>query len=198
MRQATSTTTKETTTIQKYEFDDEVTWDRDFHAVVTVTLGELVYDGWIDWDDDSWHWDAYDDEQYNRLNEKIEARYWDREIGILPPGEWKRRFIGKLNEVMPKYKLLYDKVKDGLDIWQESDEYHKERSVDSEYPQTQLRGTEDYASSGGDMEYETIKDGDMLDKIRKFQQYYVDVDVMILDELEPLFSSLYSVSMNGF
>lgn len=196
------TTTRETTTtrtIQSYEYNpDEVTWDRDFHSVVTITLGELVHDGWIDWSDASWHWDAYDDDQYNRLNAKIEARYWDREIGILPPGAWKRRFIGRMNEIMPKYKLLYDKVKDGLDIWQDSDEYHKERTVGSEYPQTMLQGTQDYASDGQDNEYETIRDGSMLDKIQQYQRYYVDIDVMILDDIDVLFSSLYTVSINGF
>lgn len=185
-------------TIETYKYDpQEVTWERDFHAVMTVTLGELVHDGWIDWDADGWRWDAYDEDQRERINKKIEARYWTREIGILPPGEWRRRFIGKLNEIMPKYKLLYDKIKDGIDIWQEGDEYHKERTVASEYPQTMIQGTEDYATAGNDHEYETIRDGDMMAKLREFQEYQ-DVDVMILNELEPLFSSLFTVSINGF
>ena len=58
----------------------------EFHAVMTVSLGELVEGGFVDWDDASWHWDSYDDAQYHRLCAKIEAHYWDREIGVLPPG----------------------------------------------------------------------------------------------------------------
>lgn len=184
-------------TVETYNYDpEEVTWNRDFHAVVTVTLGELVTDGWIDWTKDIWQWNAYDEDQRERLNNKIEARFWTREIGILPPGEWRRRFIGKLNEIMPKYSLLYDKIKEGLDIWQDSDEYHKERNVTSSYPQTMISGDQDYASGAGDTEYETIRDGSMLDKLKQFQEYD-DVDVMILNDLEPLFSSLVTVSING-
>lgn len=189
--------TRTAATVETYKYDpEEVTWDRDFHAVVTVTLGELVTDGWIDWTKDIWKWNAYDEDQRERLNGKIEARFWTREIGILPPGEWRRRFIGKLNEIMPKYSLLYDKIKEGLDIWQDSDEYHKERNVTSSYPQTMISGDQDYASGAGDIEYETIRDGSMLDKLKQFQEYD-DVDVMILNDLEPLFSSLVTVSVNG-
>lgn len=189
--------TRTAVTVETYKYDpEEVTWDRDFHAVVTVTLGELVTDGWIDWTKDIWKWNAYDEDQRERLNGKIEARFWTREIGILPPGEWRRRFIGKLNEIMPKYSLLYDKIKEGLDIWQDSDEYHKERNVTSSYPQTMISGDQDYASGAGDIEYETIRDGSMLDKLKQFQEYD-DVDVMILNDLEPLFSSLVTVSVNG-
>lgn len=190
-------TTRTAVTVETYEYDpDAVTWPRDFHAVVTVTLGELVTDGWLDWTKDIWKWDAYDEDQRDRLNNKIEARYWTREIGILPPGEWRRRFIGRLNEIMPKYALLYDKIKEGLDVWQDSDEYHKERNVTSSYPQTMISGSEDYASGAGDTEYETITDGNMLDKLKQFQEYD-DVDVMILNDLEPLFSSLVTVNVNG-
>lgn len=189
--------TRKVTTVETYKYNpEEVTWDRDFHAVMTVTLGELVTDGWIDWTKDIWKWDAYDEDQRERLNNKIEARYWDREIGILPPGEWRRRFIGRLNEIMPKYSLLYDKIKEGIDIWQDSDEYHKERNVTSSYPQTIISGEQDYASGAGDTEYETIRDGNMLDKLKQFQEYE-DVDVMILNDLDPLFSSLVTVNVNG-
>ena len=69
--------------IPPYDMSDA---PRDFHAVVTVTLGELITDKWVDWTDPSWHWDAYNDEQYTRVCDKFNAHYWDREIGVLPPG----------------------------------------------------------------------------------------------------------------
>lgn len=171
---------------------------RDFHAVETITLGELVDWGWIDWTDNTWRWDAYNDEQYNRLTKKIEARYWTREIGILPPGEWKRAFIRKMNEIAPKYNMLYKLIDDGINILQDNDTYHKERSVNSEYPQTRIGGNQDYASSGYDNEYETIIEGSPLDKIEKLQNTYQDVDVRILDEIEILFSSLLSMNINAY
>lgn len=177
------------------QYDD---YKRDFHAIVTITLGELINLGWVNWTEDSWKWDSYNDEQYARLCKKIENRFWTREIGILPPGEWKRTYIRKMNEIMPKYKLLYAALDSGIDILQDSDTYHKERNVFSDYPQTRLGGNQDYASSGTDREYETVIDGSPLDKIEQFADRYRDVDLMILEDLEVIFSSLVTVNINAF
>lgn len=59
-------------------------WPSDFHSVVTIQLGELIEAGWVDWEDQSWTWDYYSVEQYKRLCPMIEARFFYREIGILP------------------------------------------------------------------------------------------------------------------
>lgn len=177
------------------EFESE---ERDFHAVVTIQLGELIEWGWIKWTDPTWKWDYYNIEQYHRVCKKIEDRFWAREIGILPPGQWKREYIRKMNEIMPKYKLLYREIDNGINFLQESDEYHKERNVFSEFPQTRLADNQDYASNGNDLEYEHVREGSPVDKIDYFANKYNDIDVLILNELEVLFSALVSVSLNGY
>lgn len=169
----------------------------DFHAVNSLTLGELIYDGWIDWNSDEWKWDYYSEEQYTRVCNKIENHYFDREIGILPLRSWQRRYLNLMNEIMPKYKYLYQALDDGVNILQDSDVYHKSRNVYSDFPATQLKGdTQDYASNATDNEYETITLGNYLDTAQKIKTYD-DVDLMIIKELEPLFSVFYTVNINA-
>lgn len=170
----------------------------DFHAVISITLGELINSGMIDWDAADWKWDYYDEEQYTRVCKKIEDHYWDREIGILPPGLWKRRYLNKMNEIMPKYKYAYNLIERGVDILQNSDTYYKGRNVYSDFPATQLKtDNQDYASNANDSENETVSYGNFLDTMAKLKDYN-DVDVMIVEELEPLFSCLYTVNINSY
>ena len=171
----------------------------DFHAVNTIQLCELIECGFFDWrENPSWQWDYYSKDQYYGLMEKIEARFYFREIGITPPGIWKHEFLRVMNELMPKYKLLYKQLEEGIDLMQVSDDYGKSRDVHSEYPATLLTGNADYASNGNDHEHEYIKQGDAIEKIADFSQKYKDVDVLILDELESLFSCMFTANVNGF
>lgn len=165
----------------------------EFHAVLTISLGELIQSGVFDCEDPSWRWDAYSSEQYSRLMRKIRDRYYWREISCLPILRWKTEFLRKLNEIMPKYKLLYKRIEEGLPILSDSSEYGKSRDIMSTFPQTMLSGAnQDYASSGNDREYEIIREGSTIAKIMELKRYD-DVDVMILDEMESLFSPLMSV-----
>lgn len=166
----------------------------EFHAVISISLGELVEAGFIDWTDDSWHWDAYDDAQYARLNAKIETHYWDREIGVLPPGSWKREFMRKMNEIMPKYKLAYQAA-DNASLMRVGDDYGKSRTIGSNFPATQLKPNQDYASDANDNEYENVHEGDYLDRIERLKTYD-DIDLQIIDQLESMFSCLMTVNMN--
>ena len=169
----------------------------EWHAANTIKLSELYEWGFYDPKDPSWKWDAYNNDQYDRVCNKFYARYADREIGILPPGEWKRSYIRKLNEIMPKYKLLYAAAEE-MDIMQTGREYRKAREIGSDFPQTQLGGRQDYASTGHDLEEETVHEGDPIDQIDKAASKYRDIDIMIIDELEILFSSLVSVALNAW
>lgn len=166
----------------------------EFHAVISISLGELVEAGFIDWADDSWHWDAYDDAQYARLNSKIETHYWDREIGVLPPGSWKREFMRKMNEIMPKYKLAYQAA-DNASLMRVGDDYGKSRTIGSNFPATQLKPNQDYASDANDNEYENVREGDYLDRIERLKAYD-DIDLQIIDQLETMFTCLMTVNMN--
>ena len=81
----------------------------DFHAVTTITLGELLTEGGIDWTQPQWAWrdDAYNNAQYARCCRKIENRYYDRELGVMPPSRWRRHLMRLITEFMPVLKPLY-------------------------------------------------------------------------------------------
>lgn len=184
--------------LDRFEFtaQDE---PHDFHAVQSVTYGELADCGFIDWDSPRWAWDAYDDKQRERLQKKIAARFWYREIGILPWAAWRDQFVRKLNELMPKYKFLYKKLEEEPDFFRTSDEWDKERHVFSDFPATLLNGSNsDYAANATDRESERVTEIEPLDKYVKLANLYNDVDVLILDELEVLFSRLLTVNFNAY
>lgn len=169
----------------------------EYHDAVTITLQELLADPYMsEVIEGRWAtFDAFDEEQRARLWQKFRARFDWREIGILPIRRWLDRLIGVLNEVMPKYKHLYKVLADGASVLTDRDEYHKSRDVYSTFPQTALGGSnQDYASSGTDREYETVRDYGLLDVSDRMRNYN-DVDVLVLNELEPLFTCLMSTTM---
>lgn len=167
-----------------------------WHAAVTIQYGELLEGGFIDWDRPEWRWDAYDDEQYRRVCKKINDHYYYREIGCLPPDRWRHELIRKMNEIMPKYKLLYKMLTDSASPFQVLDEYRKTRNINSDFPVTQLRpDVQDYASGAQDVEEEHVVEGDFLDKYQKLQAAYTDVDLMIVNELDSMFTFFNSVAL---
>ena len=176
-------------------YEAQQMWE-EWHDIYSITLGELLADGVYDFSQPDWDFDSYDDEQRNRFWAKFAARYRYREIGVLPPAAWKHETLRKLNEIMPKYKMLYKAIADGMNVLQDGDEYHKRRAVHSDYPQTMIGGNQDYASDANDLEYETIRYGNMLDAVQKLRGYD-DVDVMILNEMETLFSCLFTINLNA-
>lgn len=169
----------------------------EYHSVYSIQLCELINDGWIDFSSEDWDFDYYDKEQRDRLWKKFERRFYWREIGITPPGQWKWEVLRKLDEIMPKYKPAYDALKKGQNIFQHYGEYGKSRNIFSEFPQTQLGNNEDYASNGTDREHEEIYLGDWMDQLAKLKNYN-DVDIMILNELETMFSCMFTVNVNGY
>lgn len=170
----------------------------EWHAVHTIQLGELIETGWIDFDSSDWDFDSYSDEQRDRLWRKFARRYMWYEIGIIPPLRWQNAVLGKLDEIMPKYKPLYRALEDGYNPLQEGSERRRDRSVFSEYPQTALKPeTQDYASTGNESVSEIIRDGSIIDKAADIHMRYSDVDAMILDELDYLFIPLITANVNG-
>jgi hypothetical protein len=102
-----------------------------------------------------------------------------------------------MNEIMPKYIPWYKLIADGMNVGVTS-EYYKSRNVFSDFPQTKLAGeTQDYASTGNDTEYERLNTADPLDIAERIRSYD-DEDASIIKEIEPLFSSLLTVSINGW
>lgn len=179
--------------IQQYEPSEA---NPDFHSPATISFGELYEEHWINFNDLSWHWDFYNIEQYNRVNKKIIDHYYNRDIGVLPPKAWKREFLRKLNEIMPKYKPFYKAFENGTTLLQDTNTYGKNRSIYSEFPATQIAPqNQDYASNANDYEYENVSNGNMMNMIEKLKTYD-DIDLMIVKELDSLFSCFISVNIN--
>lgn len=174
----------------------------DYHAVTTITLGELLVPGGIDWTSPQWSWrdDAYDDTQYSRCCAKIENRYYDRELGVMPPGRWRRHLLRLIAEIMPVLKPLYELATGNPGIFMsDADTWHKARTVFSDFPATQLVTGQDYASNATDMEYETVANGNYMDKVKAIRQGdYVDIDVLLLEHINACFSPLWTVAINNY
>lgn len=170
----------------------------DYHAGYSIELCELCNAGFNPFGDSRWPLlDWYSDAQKSRVEEKFKARYWFREIGIVPPGKWRWEMTRIMGEILPKYKAAYAALDNGTTPLSASDVYEKERRVYSDFPATQLDASvNDYAKSANDREHEIVTDGDFIDKVNALRSRYNDIDACILDELEVTFSCMMSVSLN--
>ena len=171
--------------------------DDEFHSVVTISLGELLREGVITWEMPEMRWRYFDEEQLSRVTQAIEDRYFDREIGILPVRAWMRRFVGRMNEKMDILRPAYERVK-SANLMQVSDDFFKGRSVGSAFPATQLKPTtQDYASDASDSETERVIEGNYFQQSQLLKEY-IGLDQQLVDYLDPLFSSLFTVNSNAF
>jgi len=182
-------------TIDRFEYG---AIDNTYYGSYTIKLGELIIDAPLDFSDELWDFDSFDDEQRDRFWKKFQYRYWYHELGIMPFKRWHMELMRIIDERMPVYKMLYQALADGVSIMEIGDTYHKSRHIYSDFPQTMLGGqNQDYASAGNDTESETLQTGNFLDIAAKVK-YYDDVDAMLLDDVRPVFSCLSTVSFNGF
>lgn len=180
-------------------FDNYTGRDR-WNAVYTIQLGELMELGVFDWKRPELDWSAakYDDEQYSRLCSYFVDRFYYREISIEPFKVWANFLKRKLvYELMPKYKPLYERVSEGINPLSNENEYYKNRTVESAYPETLLSENADYITDGKDEEFQRIKEGNFVDSMQNYADKYRSVDEMILDELEILFIGLYTANVNA-
>lgn len=170
----------------------------DWHSVVSIQLGELIQDGFCDDKLSGWEWPKYTDEQDAQLRSKLVNHYYYREIALIPPGLFKHEFIRKMNEIMPKYVKLYKLLDESPELFGGASDWYKGRDVFSDFPQTQLSGeNSDYASSGTDKEYQKIHQNDFIDTVSKIKDYN-DVDLMIINDMNSMFSCLMTVNVNAF
>ena len=99
---------------------------------------------------------------------------------------------------MPKYIPLYKALDETPQLIGANSDYYKSRNIYSDFPQTALNGANgDYASTGNDMEYERIRQMDILDLAERLRTYD-DVDVRIIEEIDSMFCSLLTQNVNGF
>lgn len=156
--------------------------------------------GLFDWTMPELDWSqaAYDEEQYSRVCSYFIERFYWREISIIPFREWASYVRRKLiYELMPKYHDLYERVSQGVAPFAESDEFYKSRRIGSAYPETLLSGNSDYITDGTDEEFERIKEGNAADMLENFATKYKGVDELMLDELESMFISMYTLNINS-
>lgn len=171
-----------------------------WNAVYTVQLGELVEQGVFDWSRPELDWSIakFDDAQYERVCDYIVQRFMYREISIEPFLEWAVTLRRKLVfELMPKYKPLYERVYEGINPFAEKDEYYKNRTIQSAYPETLLSDNADYITDGKDEEFERLIEGRTAENIVYYAEMYKGVDEFMLDELESMFISLYTANVNA-
>lgn len=194
--------------MDRYEFSNDVIdieeWDdytgrKNWNAVYTVQIGELIDAGVFSWDNELLNWSAaaYDNDQYERVCSYFIERFYYREISIEPFREWARTLRRKIiYELMPKYLPLYERVAEGINPLSDGNEYYKNRTIDSAYPQTVLSGNSDYVTDGRDEEFERIKEGNYANSMLNYSRVFKSVDEMLLDDLESMFISLYTANVN--
>lgn len=172
----------------------------DWHSVYTIQLGELIEIGVFSWDSPLLDWSAaaYDEDQYERVCAYFIERFRYREISIIPYKEWAQFLKRKIVfELMPKYRPLYERVGEGINPLSDGDEYYKNRTIESAYPETMLSANADYITDGRDEEFERIKEGKTADNIINYADKYKGVDELMVDELESLFICMYTTNVNG-
>ena len=171
------------------------TW-RDYHANFTIYFGELIDNG-FDWGRNDWP--CINEDVRTRLISKIENQYRFREICEAPPAKFKLFITRKLNLIMPKYNEMYKVIEaDRFDILETEQYYDKNRDVFSEYPQSQIQGSADYASNANDKEGKGKKTGPVVDMMNNFAERYTSIDNLVVNELETCFISMTSSFINAF
>jgi len=178
----------------------DYTGDDVWNAVYTVQLGELVEHDVFNWSSPLLDWSeaAYDADQYNRVCDYFVQRFMFREISIEPFYEWAVMLRRKIVfELMPKYRPLYQHTAQGMNPFADSDEYYKNRTIQSAYPETLLSENADYITDGKDEEFEREKESRTAEKYLYFAQEFKPIDEMMLSELESMFISLYTANVNA-
>lgn len=171
-----------------------------WNAVYTIQLGELIESGVFDWSKECLNWReaAIDQAQYERVCQYFIERFYYREISMEPFKQWANYLKRKLvYELMPKYKPLYERFADGVNPLAGENEYYKNRTIQSAYPETLLSENADYITDGRDEEFQRIKEGNLADSEENFSLKFKGVDQLLLDELESMFISMYTANVNA-
>lgn len=171
----------------------------EWYAVYTIQLGELIESGLFDWTRPQLDWSeaAYSPEQYARVCDYFTERFYWREISVIPFGQWAQMLKCKLIfELMPKFTPLYERAAEGINPLSNENEYYKSRKIGSAYPETQLSGNSDYITDGTDEEFERVKEGGLVSSYNDYVERFRSVDKALLDELESMFTCMYSLNMN--
>lgn len=196
-------------------------------AEFTMYLKEVIEntDGHIGLDD----YPIFDAAYRAPLNKKIEDHFLNREIGVETVDMFVFAVKRKMNEIMPLYNQFYQSqllIVEPFITFDSSTESSNQaesiaenastsnsvaRTVQSDMPQTQLAGNEDYASSAADNVGESNNTGNanssdsslgsvntrgfsgaMSDLLLRYRDTFLNIDMQIIAELEDCFMQLWS------
>ncbi len=165
----------------------------DFHTQDTIIFDELIKSG-FDWGSDDWVIPVIMDRELatltrKRINRRIVQSYGHREIGSFYPWEFRRFIVRTLTDEMASRARAY--IVYSLDLKSGKDSSEKARTVKSDYPQAQLKGTNDYANEGIDYETVYTEENSNMDiaeaELARFEKLG-DLDTQIVQAVDKCFS----------
>lgn len=158
-----------------------------------ITLGELLQTGW------EWGYESYQPYTMSedcvkwlrpRINNKINNRFYFRDLGVSPVGYWKKLFQSRLIEILDDLGPLYMQVFKELDILDGGMIREKTMVLDSDFPQARINPVQkDYASDSTETFNEKVSKIPQLDQMIKYQQQYLELDQLVLDHVGICFSN---------
>lgn len=163
-----------------------------------ITLANLLQTGW-NWSTESITPYSMSTETWNwlqpRIKNKINDRYYFRDLGVSSVARWQHLFKTRLVEILDELGPLYDQVHKGLDILDKGIDQKKSIDVNSEFPQARLLiEQEDYASDSHESKEEATGQVGQLDGILKYQNAYRELDSRVVEHMGQCFSSFINPS----
>lgn len=177
-----------------YDFDSATP---EYHSSFSISYGELCDKGLITWGENGWNWNAFNDEQKERIIAQMYRKFYSFEINAFPFKIWKMNFLQCLEETQAKLNYWY-KVYDDINPLYKVDEWEKKREVTSDFPQALLSDSNaDYVSGGKDYERETIKNENLMEMLSSLKTFK-DVDETFLSIVEnKCFTCLGTLKFNS-
>ena len=211
----------------------------------TLRLDEVLdlgYDVWETADNGGRPYPIFDESYRDGLNQKILDHYMLHEIGQETVGKFRFALNRKMREIMPLYNQLYKSEKlivdgdefvtmsmvvngetSGTDNTTSTSESSNtstansaSRAIDSQFPQMELAGDQDYATSGTDTTGSTTTSasgnggatqngqssgtmtnttkgsaGSRAALLAQYRATFLNIDMMVIRELAPLFMQLW-------
>lgn len=149
-------------------------------AKYTITLGELITAGLVDFESSIYDFQSFNESQRGRIFAKIQDRYWTAELAILPIGKWAHFLRAELNRRAPKANMLYKILDDTDRLTRGGSEHKQNRLVFSDFPQTQLSGKQDYATNANDFEEIIDRTANPEEIMRAFDGYFDPDEYLVL------------------
>ena len=141
-------------------------------AKYTITLGELVASGLINFSDKIWDFQSYNQEQRDRIYSKIKDRYFLAEISNTPIGAWAHVLRAELNKRAPKANMMYRILEASQNFTKGGEEHKLNRLVFSDFPQNQLSGNQDYATNANDFEEQIDRASTPIEMMQAMEGYF--------------------------